>query len=71
MELCRARDSPSPLPAMASVLRATVVTAVRVADAADLAAQKLVDETFQNRSLWTLKSIMSTAGMGKFSTDRT
>jgi glucan phosphorylase len=56
---------------MASVLRATVVTAVRVADAADLAAQKLVDETFQNRSLWTLKSIMSTAGMGKFSTDRT
>jgi starch phosphorylase len=38
---------------------------------ADLNAQRIVDETYANKSLWTQKSILSTAGMGKFSTDRT
>ena len=36
-----------------------------------LVAQRCVDETFADKSLWVRKSIMSTAGMGKFSTDRT
>lgn len=34
-------------------------------------AQKRVDETYKNQDKWTTMSIMSTAGMGKFSTDRT
>lgn len=38
---------------------------------ADLDAQKRVDLAFQDKEKWTEMSIMSTAGMGKFSTDRT
>ena len=30
-----------------------------------------MDETFRDRTRWVQKSILSTAGMGKFSTDRT
>eukprot|EP01130_Rhizamoeba_saxonica_P015962 TRINITY_DN7284_c0_g1_i1.p1 TRINITY_DN7284_c0_g1~~TRINITY_DN7284_c0_g1_i1.p1 ORF type:complete len:941 (+),score=214.82 TRINITY_DN7284_c0_g1_i1:169-2991(+) len=35
-----------------------------------LSAQELVDETYKNQDLWTKMSILSTAGMGKFSSDR-
>ena len=38
---------------------------------ADCEAQKAVDECYKNPSEWTRRSILSTAGMGKFSTDRT
>jgi hypothetical protein len=41
------------------------------APCADLEAQQAVDAAFKDRRLWLQKSIMSTAGMGKFSTDRT
>ena len=34
-------------------------------------AQDLVDATWKNTKLWTQKSLLSVAGMGKFSTDRT
>lgn len=34
-------------------------------------AQEKVDQTYANKHLWTKKSIMSTAGCGKFSSDRT
>jgi len=34
-------------------------------------AQELVDETFVNREKWARMSILNTANMGKFSTDRT
>lgn len=37
----------------------------------DLQTQSLVDEEFKDKSLWAKKSILSTAGMGKFSSDRT
>lgn len=33
--------------------------------------QERVDATYRNQAQWTRMSIMSTAGMGKFSTDRT
>ncbi|GAX74311.1 hypothetical protein CEUSTIGMA_g1760.t1 [Chlamydomonas eustigma] len=36
-----------------------------------LEAQEKVDATYKNQAKWTRMSIMSTAGMGKFSTDRT
>jgi hypothetical protein len=36
-----------------------------------LRAQEAVDEVYRNPSEWTRRSILSTAGMGKFSTDRT
>jgi len=36
-----------------------------------LEAQARVDATFVDTAVWTQKSILSTAGMGKFSTDRT
>lgn len=36
-----------------------------------LRAQKVVDETYLDKTEWTRRSILSTAGMGKFSTDRT
>jgi len=35
-----------------------------------LEAQELVDKTFRNQDKWTRMSILSTAGMGKFSSDR-
>jgi len=35
-----------------------------------LQAQELVDETFKNEDKWTQMSILSAAGMGKFSSDR-
>ena len=38
---------------------------------ADCEAQKAVDAAFLDQKTWTIKSILSTAGMGKFSTDRT
>jgi starch phosphorylase len=37
----------------------------------DCEAQAKVDETYKKPALWLKKSIMSTAGSGKFSTDRT
>ena len=33
--------------------------------------QAKVDETYKDKSKWTRMSIMSTAGSGKFSSDRT
>jgi len=35
-----------------------------------LDAQKLVDKTYKNEEQWTRMSILSSAGMGKFSSDR-
>eukprot|EP01098_Paradermamoeba_levis_P006547 TRINITY_DN2717_c0_g1_i1.p2 TRINITY_DN2717_c0_g1~~TRINITY_DN2717_c0_g1_i1.p2 ORF type:complete len:154 (+),score=52.89 TRINITY_DN2717_c0_g1_i1:478-939(+) len=35
-----------------------------------LKAQKLVDDTFCNKQKWAQMTILSTAGMGKFSSDR-
>jgi len=35
-----------------------------------LKAQELVDQTFKNEDKWTEMSILSSAGMGKFSSDR-
>jgi starch phosphorylase len=37
----------------------------------DVEAQKAVDDKFHNRPAWLLSSILSTAGSGFFSTDRT
>lgn len=37
----------------------------------DLKSQEEVDLQFKNRQLWAKKCILSTAGMGKFSSDRT
>jgi hypothetical protein len=37
----------------------------------DLKAQEEVDKAYQSPSVWTAKSILSTAGCGKFSCDRT
>ena len=34
-------------------------------------AQEAVDENYRNQALWTKKSILSVAGSGKFSSDRT
>ncbi len=34
-------------------------------------AQAKVDETYRDQAKWTKMSILSSAGMGKFSTDRT
>jgi starch phosphorylase len=34
-------------------------------------AQERVDETYKNQKMWTKMSILSTAGSGKFSSDRT
>ena len=34
-------------------------------------AQDLVDETYKDQAKWTTMSIKSTAGSGKFSSDRT
>ena len=36
-----------------------------------LEAQDRVDEAFRDKNLWARKSILSAAGMGKFSSDRT
>lgn len=36
-----------------------------------LDAQARVDAAYQDQTLWTRKSILSTAGSGKFSSDRT
>jgi len=36
-----------------------------------IVAQTEVDKTYKNQSLWVRKSILSTAGSGKFSSDRT
>jgi hypothetical protein len=36
-----------------------------------LATQEKVDKLYQDQTAWTRMSIMSTAGSGKFSTDRT
>lgn len=36
-----------------------------------LQAQHRIDEVYRNQTEWTRRSILSTAGMGKFSTDRT
>ena len=36
-----------------------------------LDAQVRVDAAYQDQALWTRKSILSTAGSGKFSSDRT
>lgn len=35
-----------------------------------LDAQRMVDADFVNKSLWWTKSILTTARMGKFSSDR-
>ena len=37
----------------------------------DLSAQERVDIDYQDRKLWAKKSILATAGAGKFSSDRT
>jgi len=34
-------------------------------------AQEMVDQTYQDKKKWTKMSILSTAGSGKFSSDRT
>jgi glycogen phosphorylase len=36
-----------------------------------LEAQAKIDDAFKDKAAWAKKSILSTAGMGKFSSDRT
>jgi starch phosphorylase len=37
----------------------------------DISAQEKVDETYKSPNAWVTKSILSAAGCGKFSCDRT
>ena len=43
----------------------------RATDAAVVHVQAKVDEVYKDKARWTRMSIMSTAGSGKFSSDRT
>jgi starch phosphorylase len=50
------------------------VLAALIADSQELVAcvrQARVDEVYRDKARWTRMSIMSTAGSGKFSSDRT
>lgn len=73
----RVRRAPPRQPRTGASLGGVLLTlpppppACRRSRCADCEAQIAVDECYKNQAEWTRRSILSTAGMGKFSTDRT